>query len=207
MPRVAIDIDDTLYPFCDLARKLIADEGFRTDDKRLIAAAYAPWPEWRTPLDLLGEDKWVDIIAKCHDNDLIASQRPYEGAVDTLRDLSDHGHELLYISARGRETRWATSDWLEMNGFPGGDLVCTMEDKRPYIADCRYMIDDRPKTLVNFIFDADWNGPQRRAFALTKPFNMGLTDVSKIYLAPTWAGLRYYMIGKGLLPEVAHVGA
>lgn len=31
-----------------------------------------------------------------------------------------------------------------------------MEDKRPHVADCQYLIDDRPKTVVDFVYDFDW---------------------------------------------------
>jgi len=210
MARIAVDIDDTLYSFCDLARRLITEEGFRTGDKQLIQAAYAPWPEWRTPPDLIGLDRWLEVIGWCHDSELIVSQTPYDGARETLDELVDAGHDLLYISNRATETEEATAEWLRRVKFPFhpaySELVVTDQDKKPFLADCQYLIDDRPKTLVNFIFDPDWDeaGPgARRAFALTKEFNRGLTDVPHIYLAPTWAGLRYYMAGKGLIKELA----
>lgn len=211
MATIAVDIDDTLYPFCDLARKIALEEGIRRDDKQLIAAAYAPWPEWRSPPDLMGLDKWLEIIALCHDNDMILNQRPYDGAVEVLTELAQH-HDLLYISNRATETKMATRFWLDTNYFPRGELVVTDQAKKPFVAHCQYLIDDRPKTIIEFIHDYDWYADnrgtsvgERRAFSLTKEFNRGLTDVSRVYLAPTWYGMRHYMAGKGLLPEVAGV--
>ena len=88
---IAVDIDDTLYPFCDLARQVLTEEGFRRGGDQMIAAAYAPWPEWRSPVDLLGLKTWLDIIALCHDDELILSRTPYEGAVDVLWELVESG--------------------------------------------------------------------------------------------------------------------
>ncbi len=199
MAQVAVDIDDNLYPFCDLARAILTEQGFEAGDKKMIAAAYAPWPEWRSPADLLGLETWLDVVAKCHDDDMILKQEPYAGSVDTLQELVDAGHELLYISNRATETRAATQGWLADNEFPEGGLVVTSKDKRSFVAYCQYLIDDRPKTLVNFAYDAQWNGAPRVAFALTKEYNRGLTDVPGIYLAPTWNGIRHYLIDQKLI--------
>ena len=37
-----------------------------------------------------------------------------------------------------------TWNWLDHNEFPPGELKCQWEDKIPLIADCQYIIDDRP---------------------------------------------------------------
>jgi hypothetical protein len=208
MATIAVDIDDTLYGFCDLARRVLTEEGFRTGDEKLISAAYAPWPEWRSPVDLLGLDEWLRIIALCHDDEKIEDQIPYDYAPEVLAEAVASGHELLYISNRATETEGATRRWLDA-WFPEGELIVTSEDKKPYVAHCQYLIDDRPKTIIQFLFDRDWpdQGSQddnrRRVFSLSKEFNRGLTDVPHVYLAPTWYGIRHYLIGKGLIsPEV-----
>lgn len=217
MATIAVDIDDTLYSFCDLARKVLTEEAFRTGDERRTVAAYAPWPEWRSPVDLLGLDEWMRIIGLCHDDEMILAQRPYDGAVEVLWELVDAGHDLLYISNRATETRLATQRWLVEQGFPidvewtedeCATLVVTAEDKKPYIAHCQYLIDDRPKTQVAFLTDPDWHADnrgtstaQRKVFSLAKEFNRGLTDVPGIYLAPTWIGIRHFLVKEGLIKE------
>lgn len=215
MARIGVDIDDTLYSFTSLARRVMTKKGFETEDKQLIAAAYAAWPEWRSPTDLLGVDRWMEIIAMCHDNDLILAQQPHLGAAETCQALVRAGHDLLYISNRATETEAATHSWLFDHGFitsGGTELMCLMGDKTPHIADCQYFIDDRPKNLINFVYDYDWankygsNGMARRAFGLTTEFNRALTDVPRIYLAPTWSGLNFYLQGKGLLSEQVEIG-
>lgn len=222
MARIAVDIDDTLYSFTALARRVMTKLGFETGDKQMIAAAYASWPEWRSPTDLLGVERWLEIIDLCHDNDLITQQEPHLGAAETCRALMAAGHELLYISNRATETEDATATWLTRNGFMSfadvvdnkAELMCLMGDKTPHIAQCQYFIDDRPKNLIQFVYDYDWQNKwgsnrddkKRRAFGLTTEFNRALTDVPRIYLAPTWSGLNYYLQSKGLLEEQVEVG-
>jgi hypothetical protein len=212
MATFAIDIDDTLYGFGNLARKVMADEGFRLGDQRLIAGSYAPWAEWRSPVDLVGLDEWLRIIALCHDDEKILSQVPYEGAVETLWGLVNSGHNLMYISNRATETEAATLRWLVECGFPidveyydttdgerSIDLIVTSEDKKPFVAHCQYLIDDRPKTQIAFLTDGEWDGEARKVYALATEFNRAMTDVPGIYLAPTWYGIQHYLERHGLL--------
>ena len=220
--KIACDIDDTLYSFTALARRIMTKIGFEAEDKQMIAAAYASWPEWRTPVDLLGLDRWMEIIEMSHDNDMILQQIPHPGAADTCNALMRAGHEVLYISNRADGTVDATREWLWKWGFIGMgdwnagsvDLMCLTDDKTPALADCQYMIDDRPKNIIQFVYDYDWKNKfgsnredtRRRCFGLMTEFNRALTDVPGVYLAPTWSGLNYYFQSKGLLEEQVEVG-
>ncbi len=218
MARIGVDLDDTLYSFTALARRIMTKIGFENEDKQMIAAAYAQWPEWRSPVDLLGLDRWMEIIDLCHDNDMILSQVPHLGAADTCNALMDAGHELLYISNRATETEGATREWLYDHDFLSpskpAELMCLIGDKTPHLALCQYFIDDRPKNLIQFIHDFQWQNKYgsnnkemaRRAFGLSTEFNRALSDVPRIYLAPTWSGLAYYLEEKGLLTERVKVG-
>lgn len=126
--------------------------------------AYHPWTEWRSPNDVLGLDKWLDVIGMVHDSEIIRSRIPYAGAVATCQALTREGHQLLYISNRATEAADATFDWLEAQGFLINDtgngtmpeVLCLMEDKAPHMAKCQYLIDDRPKTVVQFVYDRQW---------------------------------------------------
>lgn len=206
MKTIAIDIDDTLYSFGQLAREVFVDIALETGDKRLQRGAYCAWGEWRSPVDLVEPDFWNEVIDRCHTDGNILSQTPYRYAPETLHELTNE-YDLIYISNR-RESAWdATYAWLKKNDFPEGDLICTVESKMPLISHCQYIIDDRPKTLVEFVYDFDWKHShgstnrtaQRKGFGLFGEYNRALTDIPNIYLAPNWKLLRGYLITKGVL--------
>ena len=199
MSKVAVDIDDSLYDFGSLAQEMIIQLATETNDKRLRKAAYSAWNEWRTPNDFL-EGEWQKIIDMCHRDHVIRSQMPFKNAVTTLRKIFSAGNDIIYISNRSEDAYSATYEWLQTHGFPqSNSLVCTTENKAPFIEDCRYIIDDRPKTLVEFVYDYDWQRSEwdgqlsRVAFGLLCEYNRALTDVPGIYLAPNWTLLEKYI--------------
>jgi hypothetical protein len=224
MARIAVDIDDTLYSFTQLARQVIAEVASKTDDEKLTHAAYSPWPEWSAPTDLMGLDVWLEIIEMCHTDEMIWNQPPFKGAYEVLWALIDNGHDITYISNRREDSYGATMGWLENHDFPHPgnydtatftprpmdsrvQLICTTGDKKPHIADCQYIIDDRPKTLVEFVYDFDWRvehpSEPRRGFALHTQYNGALTDVPGVYLAPNWALVGRYLERKGVIEPLS----
>lgn len=216
MALVAVDIDSTLYDFDTLARQASLQRWQDTGDEDYRRGIYYSSEDWRAPAELLGLEKWLDVISVCHDDEMILQQQPFAGAVETCKALVLEGHRLVYISNRKTETEEATRQWLYENDFLHGsdhtEVVITEGDKRPYITGAQYLIDDRLKTCVEFVYDYEWQlryGPRessplpRRAFTLKYPYNQNGTDIPGLYLAPTWAGLNVYMASKGLLPEPA----
>lgn len=211
MAKIAVDIDDTLYSFSNVAKDALFHLAHERDDKEILRAAYTETLQWRTPADVSPDNTWIEAIQLAHQPEVIASQPAYPGAAETLRALKYEGHELIFISNRSEEATEATDDWLVHNDFPIDDdannLVCLMGDKIPYLSDCQYIIDDRVSTLVRFVYDDDWkktNGERRRGFGIHASHNTNLTDVPGVYLAPSWAGLNYYFVRKGLLSEPAY---
>lgn len=220
MARIACDIDDTLYSFTDEAREVLSemvDEDERYHEQ-LKNALYANWDQWRTPYELCGFDEnrdslWLEVIRRCHDDERILAQTPFPGAVETLQDLDKEGHQFVYISNRATETYEATFQWLEEQGFPTDplkhELVITSGPKGPYVEQCQYMIDDRARNVLDFIYDYEWYEKtryriplrERKAFVRVAGYNNGLTDVKRLYLGHTWTALRRYMIREGLLLE------
>jgi len=269
MARIAVDIDSTLYDFSTLAREGFLRLARERGDDTLKRGAYHPWTEWRSPTDASGVQAFLDVLDYCHDNDVILEQVPFRGSAETCQALASEGHDLLYISNRRVESTEATEQWLKKWDFPLSEdeheLKCLMDEKRDHIADCQYIIDDRPRTVIDFVYDFDWEtkmreqanrirrlGPdegdplyeeamdalgvcldlyyaekdnteafenlhaiqaeaaeayisktRRRAFVLAYPYNQNLTDIPHLYLAPTWAGLNDYLVGKGVLSKPA----
>lgn len=215
---IAVDIDDTLYSFTGLARGLMADLAVERGDKALERGAYASWDEWRTPVDLLGLEAWLEVIDLSHSPELIVQQAPFVGAVGVCQELLGAGHKIKYISHRASgPVETATLEWLNLWGFTTPEeladgtvqVICTDQPKGPLISDCRYLIDDRPKTIFEFLSDFDYKNRygsrnmtrERKAFALMAPYNRGMTDVPNLFLAPgeSWRVLRQYLIREGVL--------
>jgi hypothetical protein len=217
MSRIAVDIDSTLYDFETPAREAFLTLAEKYDDPTIRQGAYHPWTEWRSPADVCGVDIWLEAIALCHDADAILQQVPFAGAVETCQALVREGHELLYISNRATEAEDATYEWLFQNGFLFSEegfgpteLVVTTGDKKPYMESCQYLIDDRLKTCIEFVYDFDWKvasnqypDSARKAFVKAYQYNQAATDVPGLYLAPTWSGLNIYLVSKGVLKERA----
>lgn len=225
MATIAVDVDSTLYDFETPARDACLKLWLKTGDDSFKEAHYHPWNEWRSPADvLMGDDgfpqKWLDAIAVVHEDNMILGMQPFTGAVETCQALMRAGHQLIYITNRAAHTEEATRLWLERNGFFGGSrnaqLIVTEGDKTPFIKKARYLIDDRLKTCVEFVYNYDWqflNGVRgevkglanrdRVAFVKAYPYNQNATDIPGLILAPTWAGINVYLVKKGLLPEAA----
>lgn len=201
---IGVDVDDTLYSFAQAAREELAD-WTGPDRERFRSAAYAQWTDWRSA-DELCDGRFFDVIKKVHSDAVIKRQKPFPGSKKVLKELDEAGHRMRYITSRDGKCKTATADWLfDVCGFPEGELICSYDDKIPRISDCRYIIDDRPKTLVQFVYDFQYKykhgseHKKRMGFGIHATQNMSLTDVPGIYLAPTWGLLRRYLVEKGEL--------
>lgn len=207
--KIAVDVDDTLYPFGDAVREEFFRMAVEKDDKSILKGAYAPFTEWRSLSDSLEGDLVYEAILRVHDKAL--KQTPYKGAEEALWGLVDSGHEIVYITSRLEKYFDDTLEWLYAQGFPyavSDSLICSQGSKMPYIRDCQYLIDDRPETVVDFVTDYTWQRSRslnenpdqaRKAFGLWFPYNQALTDIKNVYLAPNWYGISYYLKRKGLI--------
>lgn len=199
MSIIAIDIDSTLYDFETPFRQAFLDLALESGVKEYFRGGYQSWVEWRSPTDVCGLDAFNQALDLVHSPDVILTRQPYDHCQEVLDILHDAGHSLMYVSNRKAEVEQPTLDWLLFHNFPEGELVCTVDDKLIHMSECQYLIDDRPKTLVEFVYSRHWGGPPRKAFGLLFEYNRALTDIPGVYLAPTWAGIRYYLSEKGVL--------
>lgn len=178
------------------------------DDKEILKGAYMPFVEWRSLTDSLGAEIAKEAIHRVHSDESIIAQIPYQNASEVLSEVAEQGHEIFYVSSRQESCHDATKAWLRRHSFPQGDIMCVSGEKAAHIRDCRYLIDDRPSTIADFVTDytwKKWNGSTenarrpRIAFGLWYTYNQALTDLDNVYLAPTWLGLRYYLIKKEVI--------
>lgn len=204
-------INDFETPFRQAFLDLALEQG---DKDHYFRGAYQSWVEWRSPSDVCGLDAFFQALDRVHHPDVILSRTPYDHSVDVLEAIEEADHNILYISNRRADSLDATDRWLDACGFPEGELICTEDDKQRHMAHCQYLIDDRPKTLVQFAYSRQWiptpglstERRDRKAFGLLFEYNRALTDVPGIFLAPTWAGIGYYLAKEGVIDERASFG-
>jgi hypothetical protein len=205
MSKIAIDIDETLYSFDTAIRNAFFEMAIKADDKSILRLAYSNNHEWRNLVDHDAKLAYeaIEIVHTASN-----SYQPFPDASWVVEQIAEAGHEIIYIGSRKQEHWNTTKEFLNWNDFPEGELICAdpAQSKIPMIWDCQYLIDDRPKTILEFLYDDDWSynsmdpdNPERKAFALWRPYNQNLTEVPNLYLAPTWRGLAYYLERKGVI--------
>lgn len=195
MAIIALDIDQTLYDFHSKVREAFFDLAIEKNNKNILKGAYVASLEWRNLDDVLGRETAEEAIERVHSKQF--QHYPYDNSMEVVQELSKN-NKVKYITSR-RAIHWEeTKRWLANWGFPEGELICTF-DKIPHTMECKYLIDDRPKTIIEFLYWRHWIAENRIAFGLWMPYNQNLTDVDNVYLAPTWKALAYYLNKKNLI--------
>lgn len=198
--KIAIDIDETLYSFDSALRDVVFEIAEERDDKSVLKLAYSNNHEWR---NLVDHDKELafEAIERVHSNCLEYDVFP--GVHETLWAIKNSSVQIKYVSHRKSVHQRNTELWIALQDLPNGEVVCAdpTQSKSHYLYDCSYLIDDRPRTLLDFLYKEDWlySGEPRKAFGLWRPYNQNLTEINNLYLAPTWKGLNYYLRRKGVI--------
>lgn len=202
MSTVAIDIDCTLYDFYGEVREAFFEMAIEREDKGLLKGAYQTFNEWRELEDLLGIETALEAIHWVHDRQ--EEFEPFKHSVEVCQKIAKE-HQIKYVTSRQQKYRESTGKWLWWHDFPLGELFCTEHDKSEYLTDCQYLIDDRPRTIANFIYDHQWkiNRPDetRLAFGIWNSHNRNFTDIKNVLLAPGWRGLEFYLKRKGVITK------
>ncbi len=134
-----IDIDNTLWPFCDAfygeLKKLRSD--FPTVDR---------WTTFNFWEAYCSEEEFTAAINAIHrdqDND---RYRPYPEARDFLIALRDQGFSVIIASHRLTETRTPTERWLARHHLDYDELHLSF-DKTVLFDRAAVVVDDAPQTL------------------------------------------------------------
>lgn len=212
MTIIAVDVDDTLYDFGSQVREAFFEMAIESGDKTLLKGAYSGYHEWRDLSDVFDWRIVSSAIERVHERQ--DKYAPFLDSVNTLSMLADK-FTIKYVTSRYDRHYDVTADWLSMWGFPKGELICSTHNKTPHLTDCQYLIDDRPKTIIDFVTDFTWKNTHgseskekaRKAFGLWTPYNRNLTDIRNVYLAPTWFGIGYYLQRKGLIERERYIEA
>lgn len=148
--KFGFDIDDTLIKLREHAfhlynKKLktnISLDSFHSLDTVEIHRPFGLTDEQ-------GKQMWERLMEEIY----YTSCPPYEGAVEALQTLNQLGHEIYYITSRGKEHKDRTIAWLKNTGFPVEEscFFCGMKDTEKvaiiYELKLDYFIDDKPVVL------------------------------------------------------------
>jgi hypothetical protein len=140
LAKIALDIDSTIHPYWDLLQR-VALERFGVD------LPYEEQRDWG--ITILERDQVIECVEETHTDENILAGRPYEGAVETVREWHDQGHWIHVTSHRRPRTAKATARWLERIGMPVDDLHCSF-DKVTRCAELGIdlLIDDSPANIA-----------------------------------------------------------
>ncbi|MFS0749207.1 5' nucleotidase, NT5C type [Oceanobacillus sp. 1P07AA] len=148
--KFGFDIDDTLiglreHAFHIYQRKLnqqVEQEKFDQLDRVEIHELFSM-------NDQEGKQMWEDSLEEIY----FTNCPLYPGALETIQQLEERGHEIYYITARPKQHGEQTKAWLRENGFPVLDshFFYGMKDNEKVEIiqhlDLDYYVDDKPGVL------------------------------------------------------------
>ena len=140
MKKAVIDIDNTLWHFCDVLYERL---------KKINDAMPPPddWIEW---------DFWENFCSKkefiCAIQDIQLTQDnekhlPYPEAKDFLRTLKEHNFYIVIASHRTPESIEQTHRWLVKNELAFDEVHLSYDKTVLFDQSCHIVVDDSPHTL------------------------------------------------------------
>jgi 5' nucleotidase, deoxy (Pyrimidine), cytosolic type C protein (NT5C) len=134
-----IDIDNTLWQFCDaFSREL-----------RKINPAFPPieqWTTWNFFEGFCTEAEFMAAVDAVHRRQDSDEYQPYPEAKGFLRTLKDQGYRVVIASHRRQEMQGPTEQWLRKHELPYDELHLSF-DKTVLFEDAAVVVDDAPHTL------------------------------------------------------------
>lgn len=148
--RFGFDIDDTLINLREHAFEIYKKklkQNLSTDVFHALNRVEIHEPFGLTEEE--GQELWRNTVEEIFYTDCPA----FSGALETLTELHEEGHDIYYITARPKEHGIRTREWMKKKGFPVRDdrFFYGMEDheKINIIKDLEldYYVDDKPAVL------------------------------------------------------------
>lgn len=167
--RVAVDLDDVIYPWTDTARAML---------REYHKIEVPPAQTWTWIRDHVTPDKWNWLWTEGVDRGLFRHGALSAGAEPALRQLAQIG-DLVVVTARPESARWDTYAWLSRYKIPVNEVhVVAGRPKSTVRADL--YIDDSPHVIADLIAnttahvvcyahpwndDLGWQGRRYRRFS------------------------------------------
>ncbi len=139
MEKAIIDIDNTLWQFCDAFAAELAK----------INPAFPPvgqWTTWNFFEGYCTEEEFLGAVDAVHLRQDSDEYRPYPEAKGFLQSLRDEGYRIIIASHRRPEMKGPTERWLTKHALAYDDLHLSF-DKSVLFNDAAVVVDDAPHTL------------------------------------------------------------
>jgi hypothetical protein len=139
MLTAIIDIDNTLWQFCD---------AFFEELKKINPAFPPPekWTTWEFFVPFCTEGQFLSAVDAVHAQQDSDRYRPYSEAKGFLRTLKEEGFRLVIASHRRGEMRGPTERWLRKHELAFDELHLSF-DKTVLFGEAAVVVDDSPQTL------------------------------------------------------------
>jgi hypothetical protein len=134
-----IDIDNTLWQFCDAF----------SEELRKINPAFPrieQWTTWNFFEGYCTEQQFMGAVDAVHTRQDSEAFRPYPEAKGFLRTLKEQGYHIVIASHRKTEMEVPTKRWLRRHELVHDELHLSF-DKTVLFGDAAVVVDDAPHTL------------------------------------------------------------
>lgn len=139
MKTAIIDIDNTLWQFCD---------AFYEELRKVNSAfpAVEQWTTWNFFEPYCTEEEFMAAVDAVHSRQDSEEYRPYPEAKGFLRSLKDQGYHVVIASHRREEMHGPTERWLRKHELRYDELHLSF-DKTVLFEGAAVVVDDAPHTL------------------------------------------------------------
>jgi beta-phosphoglucomutase-like phosphatase (HAD superfamily) len=138
--RAIIDIDNTLWHFCDA----LYEELRKINKNFPIPDRWAHWDMWETYCSL---DEFMGAVNAVHLNQHNDKYVPYPEAKEFLSTLKEHGYHITIASHRSPDYRKQTEIWLERHSLVYDELHLSFHKTRLFDRFTDVVVDDAPQVL------------------------------------------------------------
>jgi len=144
LKRAVIDIDNTLWHFCD-----VLYEQLRVNNPSVPSPDR--WVNWDFWIHYCTEDEFWAAINRIHLNQDDDAHLPYDGAGEFLETLKNHNFHIVIASHRTTESYTQTKRWLRKHDLIFDELHCSSDKTVLFDEACNIVIDDSPYVLEKAI--------------------------------------------------------
>ncbi len=140
LKKAVIDIDNTLWHFCDVLYEEL---------KKINVAIPPPdcWISWDFWMDYCSKEEFMTAIHHIQLNQDVDSHLPYSEAKSFLETLKDNDFHIVIASHRIPESLNQTKKWLLKHDLIFDELHLSYDKTVLFDETCHIVVDDAPFTL------------------------------------------------------------